>query len=134
MGVTADSADHSEKLQLPAKKWLRKRGRSRVEASPSPVRVCSSYTLSTLRSLRVHPLGAVIVARGRLLPRPTSTHDPPDIRINVFYHQTNTAKTARREQPAAEGPRGRSVAKEARGVAKPEAQRLDARVQNIGRR
>ena len=59
--------------------------------------------------------------------------DPPDIRINVFYHQTYTAKTARREQPAAEGHRGRGVAKEARGVAKPEAQRLDARVQNIGR-
>ena len=67
-------------------------------------------------------------------PGPTDINTyPPDIRINVFYHQTYTAKTARREQPAAEGPRGRSVAKEARGVAKPEAQRLDARVQNIGR-
>ena len=88
--------------------------------------------MSTLRSLRVHPLGASSSPGAVAAPTDINTY-PPDIRINVFYHQTYTAKTARREQPAAEGHRGRGVAKEARGVAKPEAQRLDARVQNIGR-
>jgi hypothetical protein len=82
--------------------------------------------LSTLRSLGVHPLVAVITAGVDAASTNINIY-PPDIRINAFYppdlHGQYGTTTAARSR----GPPRRSRRRQQ------EAQRLDARVQSIGR-